>query len=1183
MLQSFDLPSHYDALHPDRRAKPRVLVVDDTESQRYAIVRALRNEGFEVAEAESGAQALEIAGRTPFDAVVLDVHLPDMDGFEICRRLKAASTVLLPVLHLSSTSTTAEARTFGLDAGADGYLTHPFDPNVLRAAVSSLVRLKRQESERLAQVAATSLLQEALDTLAEHIALLDSAGNVIGVNESWARFAAANDYAGGGTGLGANYCDVCERASGDDAAEARAAAAGIRGVLAGTDEQFEMDYPCSSPEVERWYRLTVRRVARPGPVAAIVTHSDRTAEHARVESDARFRRFVETTHEGVVAMDLVGTITYANPRAEKLLGYSPVELVGRSFLDFLPPDEALAARTRMANRQRGGSDGVPMQVQRRDGTMVEFIAAESPIVDSSGNVTGVLAMLADVTAGNHAARATAEALRTADLDRRRLEATLDAIPVGVWLSDAHGALTHTNPAAVRIWGGNIPSIGGVEEYDRYRGWWPDTGAVVAAEEWALARTLRTGDTITDEMAEIQRFDGTRGFVLCSAAPIFGADAAMNGAVVVYIDITERHDAARERERLVASLGRERTHLAAVFEQAPAFLAVGRGPHHVFDRVNPAYLELMGPREMIGKSAAEALPELVDQGLIQLLDHVRETGKPFIGQQMPVRLARVAGAPLETRYLDLVYQRLDDPEGDHAIVAHGVDVTEQVLAVERLRRSEQRLREQFAKLPVPTYLWEQQGDDFVLRERNDAAAQLFGMFADTIVGAQPGGIHRGSETVSADMRRCLADNVVLRCTVELRAGPLAPPRRCDLTIGPQQPHCVLVHVADVTERSELEAQLRQAQKMEAVGRLAGGVAHDFNNLLTVIGAHSTFLLESLDASDPQREDAKAIHMAGVRAAGLTRQLLAFSRKQILKPQVIDLDATVEETRQMLERLLGEDIQIVMRTVDALPRVVADRGQIDQVLVNLAVNARDAMPGGGRLTMATSRVTITDDALGERRIIPAGDYVVLSVSDTGQGMSTQVQARLFEPFFTTKEAGKGTGLGLATVYGIVKQSNGYITVESVPGEGTTFEIFLPAVSAGEQDDQLRIAERAAARGVETVLLVEDEAAIRAVAKRMLRRQGYVVLEADNGQAALALAATFDSTIHLVVSDAVMPGMGGVDVVRRLQAQRPGLKALFMSGYTSDEITRRGIVTASMRFVQKPFSSIDFTRAVREALDS
>ena len=1173
---------HLDALHLDRRAKARVLVVDDTEAQRYAVTRALMSEGFEVVEAASGIEALEIARNTTLDAVVLDVNLGDLDGYEVCRRLKAASPVLLPVLHLSSAQTSEEARARGLDAGADGYLTHPFDPNVLRAAVSSLVRLKRQESERLVQVAATSLLQEALDALADHIALLGPSGEILAVNASWARFAEENSYRGADAGLAANYCDVCDRASGVDAKEAAEAGEGVRAVLSGVQDRFELDYPCHSPDAQRWFHMTVRRVRRPGPVVAIVTHADTTSEHLRAEGDAHFRRFVETAHEGVLAMDATGLITYANPRIESLLGYETGSLAGRRKFDFMTPESASAARIRFADRSLRAAELVEIQMLRRDGGVIELLSAESPIRNARNEVIGVLSMLADVTERNSLQRATTEALREADLDRRRLQATLEAIPVGVFLSNADGRLTHTNPAANRVWGGAAPHVAGVAAYGAYRATWPATGAPVRPQEWALARTIATGSTIDGEMMEIERFDGTRAYILNSSAPIRDAEGRVTGGVAVNVDVTTQQEHARERERLVVTLERERAHLAAIFDQAPAFLAVMRGPTHIFERLNPACQQLIGHRDVLGMPIDAAMPELAAQGFIDLLDSVRETGEPFVGRRLPVQLARTPGAPLEQRYVDQVYLRIDDGDGDYSIIAHGVDVTEHVLAGAKLEQNEQRLRDQFAKLPVPTYLWEALGDEFVLLDCNQAALAALPQFGAAALGRTSRELFPGMETLEDDVRLALREDIVVRRSIELDLGPPLGRRSFDLMIGPQQPDRVLLHAVDTTERIGLESQLRQAQKMEAVGQLAGGVAHDFNNLLTVISAHSSFLMETLDSSDPQHEDAEAIHKAGVRGAALTRQLLAFSRKQILKPELIDLNATAADTLQMLVRLLGEDIEIVTSFGEDLPHIVADPGQIQQVLVNLAVNARDAMPEGGRLTIITKLATVPANAPGPHRAVPAGSYVTLEVQDSGTGMSTETQSRLFEPFFTTNEPGKGTGLGLATVYGIVKQSAGYITVTSAPGRGTTFCVMLPSMGEGEGGERLKEAERAVSRGIETVLLVEDEPAIRAVARRMLQRLGYVVLEAANGDAAIAVSDAFDAPIHLVISDAVMPGISGAETVRHLQARRPGLKALFVSGYTDDEITRRGIVSSSVRFVQKPFTASDFARAVRETLE-
>ena len=642
-------------------------------------------------------------------------------------------------------------------------------------------------------------------------------------------------------------------------------------------------------------------------------------------------------------------------------------------------------------------------------------------------------------------------------------------------------------------------------------------------------------------------------------------------------------AARDRERLVESLERERSRLAAIFEEAPAFLAVLSGPDYVFERINPAYLQLVGHRDPVGKPLLLALPELEGQGYVELLEAVRTTGAPFVGKHMPVKLTRMPDGPLELRYVDLVYLRLTDADGAYSVVAHGVDVTDQVVAIAALERTEQRLRDQFAKIPVPTYLFEARGDDFAMVDFNEAAVRTFPLLGASAVGRQLSELFPSLHELRDEFRRCLGENLVLRLSVNFDDGPSRGTIPVDLTIGPQQPDRVLVHAVDVGARAALEAQLRQSQKMEAVGQLAGGVAHDFNNLLTVIGAHSSLLLDSIDEADPCREDAEEIQKAVIRAGQLTRQLLAFSRKQILKPERLDLNALIEDTRKMLERVLGEDIEIVVHFGSGLGAILADATQIDQVLVNLAVNARDAMPDGGVLTIATRKLTIAKDFPGAQSVIPFGDYILLEVTDTGVGMEAEVHSRLFEPFFTTKPLGKGTGLGLATVYGIVRQSLGFIFVDSTPGKGATFRLYFPATLSPVTAIAPQAADVLPPAGVETILLIEDEPAVREVVQRILARQGYVVLLAASGAEALAVSAAFDSAIQLVVSDAVMPGMTGAEAVRQLQLLRPDLKALFMSGYTDDEILRRGIVSSATAFIQKPFTLLDFSRAVRDALDA
>jgi two-component system, cell cycle sensor histidine kinase and response regulator CckA len=386
-----------------------------------------------------------------------------------------------------------------------------------------------------------------------------------------------------------------------------------------------------------------------------------------------------------------------------------------------------------------------------------------------------------------------------------------------------------------------------------------------------------------------------------------------------------------------------------------------------------------------------------------------------------------------------------------------------------------------------------------------------------------------------------------------------------------------------ERKKLEEQLRQAQKMEAIGQLTGGIAHDFNNMLTVILGYSELMLKSLPPDAPLRDHVEQVKEAGVRASLLTRQLLAFSRKQVLQPRVLDLNAVLTNMDQMLQRLIGEDIALVAVPAAGLWRVYADPSQIDQIIVNLAVNARDAMPQGGKLTIETANAELEDAYAREHVSVKPGSYVMLAVSDTGCGMDAETQARMFEPFFTTKEPGKGTGLGLSTVYGIVKQSNGNIWVYSELGRGTTFKIYLPSVEAEAKAVEPSREAARTVRGSETILLVEDENPVRALIRSTLQANGYTVLEAHDGKHAIQVCEQHKGPIHLLVTDVVMPGMGGRDLEERLKPSRPNMKVLFMSGYTDKAIVHHGELDPGTAFLQKPFTPDALARKVREVLDS
>ena len=407
------------------------------------------------------------------------------------------------------------------------------------------------------------------------------------------------------------------------------------------------------------------------------------------------------------------------------------------------------------------------------------------------------------------------------------------------------------------------------------------------------------------------------------------------------------------------------------------------------------------------------------------------------------------------------------------------------------------------------------------------------------------------------------------------------RTFELRVEPCEAGIIILSI-DVTEGLKLEQQLRHAQKMEAIGRLAGSVAHDFNNLLTVILSHSELMLDELSEVDPMRREVEPVRWAGRRAAELTRQLLAFSRHQVQEPALIDLNDTLEVSERMLRRLLGADIELVVDYGREVPKVIADPGQIDQVVMNLAINARDAMPEGGKLTIETRAIEVDGEYIAEHFGAEPGRYALLAVSDTGVGMDGETQARIFEPYFTTKEPGKGTGLGLSTVFGIVRQSGGMIWVYSEPGAGTTFKIYLPQARGAATGPLTRRPVPTRLEGTETILVTEDQAQVREVAATILRRFGYHVLLAANAGEALLISEQHPRPIHLLLTDIIMPRMRGPELAERLKAMRPGLRVLYMSGYTDTSVIQHALIDPDVAFVQKPIVPQRLGERVRAVLD-
>ncbi|HVY62361.1 MAG TPA: ATP-binding protein, partial [Planctomycetota bacterium] len=495
----------------------------------------------------------------------------------------------------------------------------------------------------------------------------------------------------------------------------------------------------------------------------------------------------------------------------------------------------------------------------------------------------------------------------------------------------------------------------------------------------------------------------------------------------------------------------------------------------------------------------------------------------------------------------------------------------------LRESEGRFRAVFENTLDAVLVAD---DDGVYVEANPAACALLGMPREELVGRRVAEIVDG-DGGEARWQAFLAEGAA-RGVVAIRRAD-GKRRLVDFVARANVlPGRHISALRDVTEHETLERQLRQAQKMEAVGRLAGGVAHDFNNLLTAITGYSDLAVAALRPEDPLRRDLEEIRKAALRAAQLTRQLLAFSRKQVIEPRLMDLNSVLANLEPMLRRLIGEDIALEAKPGRCLSVVQADPGQVEQVIMNLVVNARDAMPDGGRLALETADVRLDEAHPLRPADLRPGAYVMLSVVDTGCGMDSATLSHIFEPFFTTKEQGKGTGLGLSTVYGIVKQAGGAVSVQSQPGQGSAFRIFFPAAQGEADPLEPRGATPVPARGTETVLLVEDEDLLRALAARTLQQHGYRVVEARHGGEALAIAEKHEGAIELLVTDVIMPQINGRELADRLRPSRPEMKVLFTSGYTPDEVLRRGVREGAANFIQKPFAPAAFARKVREVLD-
>jgi len=903
-------------------------------------------------------------------------------------------------------------------------------------------------------------------------------------------------------------------------------------------------------------------------LAPAVTRDLQAAERRRAERAVgrqvrQLAAIVSDADHAIVSQTLAGVVTTWNTGAERLYGYTAAEAVGRNVAFLYPAggeDGLVAARERV-----GRGESVPafdaVRVHK-SGRRLDVAISRSPVRDEAGQVVGVSGIGQDISE-----RLRAEQALRASEERYRM--LLDCVPDPLFVYDRETlAYLGVNDAAVAQYGYTraeflgmtIKDIRPPEDVPALLEMLDQTGAAAPSDAGHEQRGVWRHRKKSGEVIEVE--------ITAHAWELGGRPTCIKLAH----DITQRKQ-SEEALRRTTDL------LQAVSDGASEAIYVkDRAGRYLF--FNPAAARFVGRpvEEVLGRDDTE-LFDPDDARRLRASDHRVMTGGRSVTTEEVLTAAGTTRTYLGTK------SPYRDASGDVVgVIGISRDMTDWKRAEEVLRLRDRAIQAVAQGIlitdpnrPDNPAVWASPGYE---RMTGYAAGEIVGRNCRFLQGKDT------DPAAAARLRRAIAAGE--GCTVELlNYKKDGTPFWNELSISPVRDdqgrliHFVGVQV-DVTARRTLDEQFRQAQKMEVVGRLAGGVAHDFNNLLTVINGYSELLLVGLPPGDPSREMLEEIHKAGERSAGLTRQLLAFSRKQILDARVLDPNAVVAEAEKMLRRTIGEDVRLTLALAPDAGRVRADAGQLEQVLMNLVVNARDAMPRGGRLTIRIRNATLGAAADPAHPAARPGPHVVLSVTDTGTGMTDEVKAHLFEPFFTTKGVGQGTGLGLATVYGIVQQSGGHLRVESAVGKGTTFEVYLPRAEGGSGAVPARSAVRAAPRGVETILLVEDDDGVRGLTRHVLTGAGYAVLEATDGEAAVGVAAGHAGPIHLLVTDVVMPGIGGREAAERLVAARPGLRVLFLSGYTEDAVVRNGVSREDVDFLQKPFAPAAFAVKVRQVLD-
>jgi len=931
-----------------------------------------------------------------------------------------------------------------------------------------------------------------------------------------------------------------------------------------------------------------RRPAKPAQSA------NATAATDCLPQQLDFQLLFASHPEAMVILDVNHRIQMCNSAFEKLFQYRKNEILGAELDLLLTSDELHSEALRFSERAAAGEVvRATSRRRRRDGSFVDVQITCVPLLQD-GKSIGCYGIYQDITERCVAERAQREA-------EKRLSLLFENAVEGIFQTTVDGQLLSVNPALARMCGYSSPAEMLATIHDIGKDFYADPQTRLEFQ-----RAMEEHGAVEAFEYQLRKNNGALIWISENARVIRDADGSVTAYEGTMEDITERKRSELERQitfeiihgvnvtdNLDELLYLIHQSLNKVLYAENCFVALYESASGMFHF--PFFVDQFDeapPPQQVGRSCTAYVYRTGRAMLIpqQVFDRLAADGEvELVGTPSPSWL----GVPLRTPAATIGVLVVQHYENEFAYTERDLEFLASVggqiaLAIDR-KRAEEKIRESEARLRVlveqlPAALWTV-GKDLCFTSALGAGLARLGLKANQIVGVSLFDYFETPDPAFlpiAAHRRAIAGEPTT-FNVEWKGGSytchVEPLRSAEGEL--QGAICMAL---DITDRRQLEEQLRQAQKMEAVGRLAGGIAHDFNNLLMVIQGYADLMTERLAVGDPLRRNAEQIQTASQRATSLTRQLLAFSRKQMLAPKVLSIQSVVTEMEKILRRLIGEDVQLETSSVPDLGLVKADRSQIEQVILNLAVNARDAMPEGGRLNIETANVDLDESFSHSSVMLAPGPYVMLAVTDNGCGMDVETQAHIFEPFFTTKEKGKGTGLGLATVYGIVKQSGGYVWVYSEPGRGTSFKVYLPRVW-DEQSTPARDRSnegRALPQGTETVLLVEDEKGVRELAREYLEMTGYTVIEAENGHTALELAALHAGPIHLLMTDVVMPGISGRELSERVKSIRPGIRVLFMSGYTDQAVVHHGILESDAVLLQKPFTVAALAAKLRDILN-